>query len=382
MTSPMWLTGQVPAGHPCQSTWSPRKQSRLEQFVRGTLFLGSLVSWRAHLCVGWVILLLDCFLVSRRKVQTRRRLRNVLLSYLSTSKDAEAAALCSRHFRRAKGMTDKLAAFGCLCSMPDTDEAKEAVEMFLADAKGDANVIDKWFSSQARADVDNLLPRVKKLMEHPQFSLKNPNRLRSVISVFIMSPQFHLPDGSGYDFLTAPCLLNWQCVGMHSVLWRLQPALMKLKHACSPGTEDQPKTAAVCGVEPSCTCQTRRTRGDRLFQAVALGPSRPEGVRTWEFWGGFIKGFCGDSKVKLPVSGASMFQSSQLPGLSGLPPLPGRGPTRAFLFRRNHKNSGVSFRLRSPPPPPPPQKQEKYHQTMKATPKTGINKKSNVHNAF
>ncbi|CAJ1399278.1 unnamed protein product [Effrenium voratum] len=133
---------------------------------------------------------------------SRRRLRNVLLSYLSTSKDAEAAALCSRHFRRAKGMTDKLAAFGCLCSMPDTDEAKEAVETFLADAKGDANVIDKWFSSQARADVDNLLPRVKKLMEHPQFSLKNPNRLRSVISVFIMSPQFHLPDGSGYDFLT------------------------------------------------------------------------------------------------------------------------------------------------------------------------------------
>ena len=33
-----------------------------------------------------------------------------------------------------------------------------------------------------------------------RFSLKNPNRLRSVVSVFIMSPQFHLPDGSGYDF--------------------------------------------------------------------------------------------------------------------------------------------------------------------------------------
>jgi hypothetical protein len=33
-----------------------------------------------------------------------------------------------------------------------------------------------------------------------RFSLKNPNRLRSVVSVFISSPQFHLPDGSGYDF--------------------------------------------------------------------------------------------------------------------------------------------------------------------------------------
>jgi len=131
---------------------------------------------------------------------SKRRLRNVLLAYLCTSGDAKAAELCGKHFKMAKGMTDKLAAFSCLCSMPDTDEAKEAVQQFLADAAGDANVTDKWFASQARADVDDLLPRVKKLMEHPEFSLKNPNRLRSVVSVFISSPQFHLPDGSGYDF--------------------------------------------------------------------------------------------------------------------------------------------------------------------------------------
>lgn len=131
---------------------------------------------------------------------SKRRLRNVLLAYLCTSGDAKAAELCGKHFKRAKGMTDKLAAFSCLCNMPDSEEAKEAIEQFLADAKGDANVIDKWFASQARADVDDLMPRVKKLMEHPEFSLKNPNRLRSVVSVFISSPQFHLPDGSGYDF--------------------------------------------------------------------------------------------------------------------------------------------------------------------------------------
>merc|ERR1711933_381735 len=29
---------------------------------------------------------------------------------------------------------------------------------------------------------------------------KNPNRLRSVASVFLVTPQFHNPDGSGYDF--------------------------------------------------------------------------------------------------------------------------------------------------------------------------------------
>lgn len=33
-------------------------------------------------------------------------------------------------------MTDKEAAFSLLCSMPDSAEAKEAVEVFLAEAKG------------------------------------------------------------------------------------------------------------------------------------------------------------------------------------------------------------------------------------------------------
>lgn len=131
---------------------------------------------------------------------SKRRLRNVLLGYLSTSGDAAAAELCGKHFTTAKGMTDKLAAFSCLTGVPDSPEAKAAVEKFLADAKGDANVIDKWFASQARADVDDLLPRVRKLMEHPEFSLKNPNRLRSLVSVFLTTPQFHAPDGSGYDF--------------------------------------------------------------------------------------------------------------------------------------------------------------------------------------
>jgi len=131
---------------------------------------------------------------------SRRRLRGVLLSYLCTAGDAEAAALASNHFSAAAGMTDKMAGFITLCSMPEAAEAKTAIDEFFTDANGDANVVDKWFAAQARADVEDLLPRVKKLMEHPDFTLKNPNRLRSVASVFLSTPQFHNPDGSGYDF--------------------------------------------------------------------------------------------------------------------------------------------------------------------------------------
>jgi len=46
------------------------------------------------------------------------------------------------------------------------------------------------------------LQRVEKLMEHPDFTLKNPNRLRSVVSMFVGSVNgFHKADGSGYAFM-------------------------------------------------------------------------------------------------------------------------------------------------------------------------------------
>merc|ERR1719499_2794598 len=55
---------------------------------------------------------------------------------------------------------------------------------------------------QAGADLEDALPRVQVLMQHPDFTLKNPNRLRSVISIFAGNVSgFHKADGSGYEFL-------------------------------------------------------------------------------------------------------------------------------------------------------------------------------------
>ncbi len=43
---------------------------------------------------------------------------------------------------------------------------------------------------------------VRELMRHPAFTLRNPNRARSLISSFCAGNpvQFHAPDGSGYAF--------------------------------------------------------------------------------------------------------------------------------------------------------------------------------------
>jgi len=136
----------------------------------------------------------------------KRRLRNLCLGYLSAFQDADSVALNAAQFKeaRARGcMTDKLAAFGNLVEMPDTPESKEAIGAFFEDAKGDALVVNKWFGMQAGADVPDGLARVQRLMEHPDFTLKNPNRLRSVVSVFGGNvANFHKIDGTGYAFMT------------------------------------------------------------------------------------------------------------------------------------------------------------------------------------
>uniref|UniRef100_A0A7S0A2B6 Aminopeptidase N n=1 Tax=Pyrodinium bahamense TaxID=73915 RepID=A0A7S0A2B6_9DINO len=140
----------------------------------------------------------------------KRSLRNVCLAYLSTAKDATSIARCAAQFAEARGrgcMTDKLAALQCLMDTPDAPETLEALKQFYDDAKGDALVVNKWFSMQAGVDVDDALPRVEKLLEHPDFTFKNPNRLRSVMSVFASNVRgFHKADGSGYAFMAKTVL--------------------------------------------------------------------------------------------------------------------------------------------------------------------------------
>jgi aminopeptidase N len=62
--------------------------------------------------------------------------------------------------------------------------------------------MDKWFSIQASIPGGRTLARVQNLLDHPAFSITNPNKVRSVIGVFsMMNPTgFHAADGSGYRF--------------------------------------------------------------------------------------------------------------------------------------------------------------------------------------
>lgn len=62
--------------------------------------------------------------------------------------------------------------------------------------------MNKWFALQAVSDIPGNVENVRKLLSHPAFDLRNPNKVYSLIGGFCGSPvNFHAKDGSGYKFL-------------------------------------------------------------------------------------------------------------------------------------------------------------------------------------
>ena len=109
-------------------------------------------------------------------------------------------------FESSYGMTDRYSALSCLVSMDGEESVRArrdaALKKFYDDAAGDALILNKWFTAQALADLPDVLDRVKALVDHPEFTLSNPNRARSLISAFSMNAaHYHAEDGEGYKFL-------------------------------------------------------------------------------------------------------------------------------------------------------------------------------------
>jgi aminopeptidase N len=131
----------------------------------------------------------------------QRRLKNLCLQYLLAEPTPEAIGLCQRQFREADNMSDEVAALGIL-THAGCPEAEEALAAFAEKWRAEALVLDKWFTLQATAPLAGTLARVKRLMNHPAFTIKNPNKVRSLIGAFAANPVcFHQISGAGYQFL-------------------------------------------------------------------------------------------------------------------------------------------------------------------------------------
>ena len=135
----------------------------------------------------------------------RRSLHNAALALLVEAGIDGADRLAQAQIDHADNMTDRLGAISALVqSASPLREPGLAAYASLFDAEPLA--MDKWFTMQAtmhrQAGDAPVLERVRTLMAHPQFSLRNPNRIRSLITSFCSGnlAEFHAADGSGYQF--------------------------------------------------------------------------------------------------------------------------------------------------------------------------------------
>ena len=125
-----------------------------------------------------------------------RALKNICLAYLTRLGEFDIAY---QQFMNSECMTDQFGAFQPLLNNPNPYR-DEVIERFYNEHHSDVQVMDKWFSAQSlssQTSVDD----VKSLMKHELFTMKNPNRVRSVIGSFSQNTsQFHCQEG--YELLS------------------------------------------------------------------------------------------------------------------------------------------------------------------------------------
>jgi aminopeptidase N len=131
----------------------------------------------------------------------RRSLRNRCLYYLAELQ--HLADLNQHHIDQADNMTDTLAAI--MASQQAQQVAfAQLIAQFADKWQDNAHAMDKCFSLVATDPTEQVFSGIEKMLQHPLFSWKNPNRVRALFSAFSMRnpQQFHRQDGKGYQLLS------------------------------------------------------------------------------------------------------------------------------------------------------------------------------------
>ena len=143
-----------------------------------------------------------------------------LISYV------DGGTLAAKQFATANTMSLQLPALG---NLNRHGQGSEAISQFYQQWRHERLVIDKWFSLQvSTCPASQAVSVARNLLKHPDFTLRNPNRFRSLVGALAMTPAaFHQADGSAYalvvDQLIALDHINPQlCARMTTVFetWR------------------------------------------------------------------------------------------------------------------------------------------------------------------
>ena len=129
----------------------------------------------------------------------RRALRNACLALAAETGDAADLARAQAQFEAGGNMTDTYAALSVLAN--SASPAREpALAAFYERWKDEALVVDKWLGVQAMSRQPDTPARVRALLQHPGFDIRNPNKVYALVRAFCAANprHFHAADGSGY----------------------------------------------------------------------------------------------------------------------------------------------------------------------------------------
>ena len=130
-----------------------------------------------------------------------RTLRNVCRAFVLRADPAHIATVAEKYGEMAQNMTHE---WGILSAVNgnESDTRNRLLTQFADKFSDDALVMDKYFALIGSSRRSDTLQQVQTALQHPKFSLENPNKARSLIGSFSRNvPHFHAEDGSGYRFI-------------------------------------------------------------------------------------------------------------------------------------------------------------------------------------
>jgi aminopeptidase N len=130
-----------------------------------------------------------------------RKVKTQALVYLGAGVPERAKGIAAAQYDAATNMTDRLGALMVLAGLRSPERTDKILD-FYNRYRDNPLVIDKWFAIQAQSLHPDVLEHVKALAKHPDFNIRNPNRVRSLYMAFTGAPQgFHAASGEGYRLI-------------------------------------------------------------------------------------------------------------------------------------------------------------------------------------
>lgn len=130
-----------------------------------------------------------------------RAMQTKCLYYLAHARPSRYGDSVLHYVLEGQSMTLQQAALEMAVHL-DLAEREQAIAAFEQQWQQTPLVMDKWFAAQASAPHTATVERVKQLLEHPNFTLRNPNRVYALLATFSRnSIAFHRIDGAGYQLV-------------------------------------------------------------------------------------------------------------------------------------------------------------------------------------